>query len=176
MPTARKAEAIDELTERLKRAKTIVLTDYRGLPTPELNSLRKRLGEAGADYAVVKNTLLTIAAERAGVRGLEPVLEGPTAMAYSTEKDIEVARAIVDYIRISRSPLAIKGGVLGFEALSVERVQSLATLPPKEQLEAQLAGNIQGPLSGFVGLLNSALGELLRVLNEREKQLAPAGQ
>lgn len=174
MPTPRKAEAIGELTERLRTAKAIVLTDYRGLPTPELNALRVRLRDAGAEYAVVKNTLLVIAAKQAGVRGLEPVLEGPTAMAFSTEKDIEVAKAVADYIRVSRTPLAIKGGVLGSEALSAERVQSLATLPPKPELQARLAGNIQGPLSGLVGLLNSALSELLSVLNEREKQLTPA--
>ena len=126
--------------------------------------MRQRTGDS-ARQVVLVNVLPS---------GLEPVLQGPTAMAYSTEKDIEVARALLDYVRVSRSRLAVKGGILGLDALSAERVESLATLPPKADLQARLAGNIQGPLAGFVGLLNSALGDLVRVLAEREKQLGPA--
>ncbi len=174
MPTPKKGEAIAELTHRLRSSKAVVLTDYRGLPTSELNALRARLHEAGAEYQVVKNTLLQIAAERVGISGLEPVLQGPTAMAYSTEKDIELAKALLDYVRVSRSRLAVKGGILGQDSLSAERVESLATLPARPDLQARLAGNIQGPLAGVVGLLNSALGDLVRVLAEREKQLGPA--
>lgn len=174
MPTAKKGEAVANLTSRLRLSRAVVLTDYRGLPTPELNALRARLKEAGGEYHVVKNTLLEIAARRVGIRGLEPILEGPTAMAISHERDVELARAVVDYIRSARTPLTIKGGVLGGEALTTAKVEELAALPAKPDLQARLAGNIQGPLAGFVGLLNSALGELVTVLKEREKRLAPA--
>lgn len=176
MPTAKKAEAIVDLESLLRSSKTIVLTDYRGLPTAELNALRARLREVGAEYQVVKNTLLDIAAKRVGIEGLDAALTGPTAMALSAEKDVELARALVDYVRTSRTPLAIKGGVLEGRTLSTAKVEELATLPPRPELCARLAGNIQAPLSGLVGLLNSALGELLTVLQEREKQLAPAAQ
>ncbi len=174
MPTAKKAEAIASLVDQLKASRALVLTDYRGLPTPELNTLRARLKEAGAEYQVVKNTLLVRAARQVGVSGLEPMLEGPTAMAFSTGKDAEVARAVADYVRVSRTSLAIKGGLLGADVLSSQQVETLAALPPKPDLQARLAGNIQGPLSGFVGLLNSALSELMSVLEERGKQLGPA--
>ena len=175
MPTAKKSEAVVDLTSRLRLSRAVVLTDYRGLPTSELNALRARLKEAGGEYHVVKNTLLEIAAKRVGIKGLEPILEGPTAMAISHERDVELARAVVDYIRSTRTPLAIKGGVLCGEALTTAKVEELAALPTKPDLQARLAGSIQGPLAGFVGLLNSALGELVTVLQERQKQLAPAG-
>jgi large subunit ribosomal protein L10 len=174
MPTPKKGQAIDALAEQLRAAKVIVITDYRGMPTPELNVLRSRLKAAGAQYQIAKNTLLLKAAKNVGLEGLESVLEGPTAMAISNETDVEVAKALGDYIRGSRTVLSIKGGALGTQALSKAEVETLGTLPPKPALQAQLAGNIQGPLSGFVGLLNGALSELARVLDERAKQLEPA--
>ena len=171
MPTPKKAAAIEELEEQLRGLKALVLTDYRGLPTPELNQLRVRLREAGAEYRIVKNTLLTIAAQRLGIEGVEPLLEGPTAMAYSTTEDAKVAKALLDYIRVSRSQLKVKGGVLGTSVLEGAEVESLAALPPKADLQARLVGNIQGALGGFVGVLNAALSELVSVFDERAKQL-----
>jgi large subunit ribosomal protein L10 len=174
MPTPKKGQAIDALTKQLRAAKVIVFTDYRGMPTPELNVLRSRLKTAGAQYQIAKNTLILKAAKNIGLEGLDKVLEGPSAMAISNDTDVEVARALAEYIRGSRTILSIKGGALGTQALSKTEVETLATLPPKPALQAQLAGNIQGPLSGFVGLLNGALSELALVLDERAKQLAPA--
>ena len=171
MPTPKKAAAIEELEEQLRELKALVLTDYRGLPTPQLNQLRIRLHDAGAEYRIVKNTLLTIAAHRLGIEGIEPLLEGPTAMAYSTTEDAKVAKALLDFIRTSRSQLKVKGGILGTEVLEVAQVESLATLPSRADLQARLVGNIQGTLSGFVGVLNAALSELLSVFDERAKQL-----
>lgn len=175
MPTKKKGEAINALTEQLRAAKVVIVTDYRGMPTPELNTLRARLRTADAQFVVAKNTLLQIAAKNVGIKGLDKVLEGPTAIAISNEKDAEVAKALTDYVRTTpRTVLAVKGGALGTESLSKAQVEELGTLPPKPALQAQLAGNIQGPLSGFVGLLNGALSEICRVLDEREKQLAAA--
>jgi large subunit ribosomal protein L10 len=171
VPTPRKAAAIDELEAQLREVKAIVLTDYRGLPTPELNRLRVRLRESGAEYQVVKNTLLTIAAKRVGISGVDSLLEGPTAMAYSSTEDARVARALLDYIRTSRSILTVKGGILGTAVLQGEQVETLASLPPRADLQARLVGNIQGSLGGFVGVLNAALSELVSVFDERAKQL-----
>ena len=171
MPTPKKAVAIDDLEAQLRDIKAIVLTDYRGLPTPELNRLRVRLREAGAEYQVVKNTLLTIAAKRLGIQDVDSLLAGPTAMAYSSTEDAKVAKALLDYIRTSRSLLSVKGGILGTAVLQREQVETLASLPPRADLQAQLVGNIQGSLGGFVGVLNAALSELISVFDERGKQL-----
>ena len=171
MPTPKKAAAIEELEGQLRELKALVLTDYRGMPTPELNQLRIRLHEAGGEYRIVKNTLLTIAAKRLGIEGVEPLLEGPTAMAYSTTEDAKIAKALLDFIRMSRSQLKVKGGILGTVVLESTQVESLAALPSRADLQARLVGNIQGTLSGFVGVLNAALSELLSVFDERAKQL-----
>lgn len=176
MPTAKKAEAIEQLTEKLRGAKAVVITDYRGMPTPELNTLRTKLRAVNGEYFIAKNTLTVKAVQNIGITGADAMFEGPTAMAISTSKESELAKALLDYIRTSRTILKIRGGILGQQALTIEEVRTLATLPAKPRLQAVLAGNIQGPLSGFVGLLNSALGELVRVFDEREKQLAGSAE
>jgi large subunit ribosomal protein L10 len=172
VPTPKKAAAIEELEEQLREIKAVVLTDYRGIPTPELNQLRVRLREVGAEYKIVKNTLLTIAAERLGIEGVEPLLGGPTAMACSSTEDARLAKVLLDYIRTSRSQLVVKGGILGRTALERSQVETLATLPPRAELQARLVGNIQGSLGGFIGVLNAALSEIIRVFDERGKQLS----
>lgn len=171
MPTPKKAAAIEELEGQLREIKALVLTDFRGLPTPELNQLRLRLRDVGGEYKIVKNTLLTIAAKRLGIEGVESLLEGPTAMAYSSTEDAKLAKALLDYIRTSRSQLKVKGGILGTSMLEGAQVETLASLPPRADLQARLVGNIQGTLSGFVGVLNAGLSELLSVFDERAKQL-----
>lgn len=174
MPTEKKAEAIDQLTVQLRGAKTIILTDYRGLPTQELKNLRGKLKSAKGEYHIVKNTLVSIAAKRIGISGLDSILEGPTAMAISTETESELAKSLIDHIRISRSGMAVKGGVLGTMALDEAQVRTLATLPSKLELQAKLAGTIQGPMASLVGVFNGALSELVRVFDARVEQENPA--
>ena len=129
MPTEKKGQAISALTEQLKSAKVIIVTDYRGMPTPEVNTLRTRLKSADAQYLVAKNTLLQIAAKNVGINGLDSVLEGPTAIAISNEKDAEVAKVLSEFVRGSRTVLAIRGGALGKSVLTKEQVETLGTLP-----------------------------------------------
>jgi large subunit ribosomal protein L10 len=174
MSTPKKVEDVAELEKVLGEARAIVLADFRGLPTPELNQVRLRLREASGQVSIVKNTLLGIAAENIGIEGLDPLLKGPTAMAISTEKDSELAKALLTYIRTSRTVLTIKGGILGKQVLSTEQVETLSTLPPRGQLQATLAGSIQGPLAGFAGIVNSVLSGLLYTLEQRAEKMGEA--
>jgi len=171
MPTEKKAQLIGQLEDALKNHDVAILTNHRGLSTPDLNALRAKLRDIDATYVVAKNTLLNRAANERGIAGLSPMLEQQTALALVNGRGQELSKALADFIRLNRSPLTIKGGILGQQVISVEDVRSLATLPPKLALQGQLAGTIQSPLSSFVGLLNSALGELVRVLDAREAQL-----
>ncbi len=111
MPTTAKAHTIDELTEQLANAKLIVLTDYRGLRVSDLQDLRTNLRKSGAEIRVAKNTLTRIAAENAGITGLEPYLEGPLAMGLSDDDIVGFSKSLSDFVRTSRM-LAIRGGVL----------------------------------------------------------------
>ncbi|MBM3518353.1 MAG: 50S ribosomal protein L10 [Alphaproteobacteria bacterium] len=171
MPTPRKSAEIDEIERRLKDAEAVILADYRGLDVTQIGRLRSQLRPAKVELRVVKNTLTRIAANRAGITGLDSHLEGPTAIAFASDDIGAAARLLGDFARTSRI-LTIKGGLLGSRSLDAAQVGQLAGLEPKPVLQATLAGTIQGPLAGFVGLLNGALSTLAATLDARAAQLS----
>ena len=111
MPTQEKAQVIDDLAEQLSKAKLAILTDYRGLSVAGLQNLRATLRPLNADFRVAKNTLTRIAAEKAGIEGLLPMLDGPLALVLAYDDVVAPSKAIADFARTSRI-LTIKGGVL----------------------------------------------------------------
>jgi large subunit ribosomal protein L10 len=171
-----KEQVVAELVERLRTTQTLVVTDYRGLTMKEIDDLRTRLLEHGARYQVVKNTLTRRAAEAAGADTLLALLEGPTAIAFieSDGDPVAVAKALADAARTTRI-LAIRGGLLDGRPVSEEDVRSLATLPPRETLQAQLVGALQGPLAIIVGLFSAPMRDLVSVLDQRIEQLKAEG-
>ena len=174
MPTKKKAEEIVELTQQLQTSPLGVITDYRGLSVSELMALRRQLRQAGGRYVVAKNTLLGIAAEQAGIQGLEPLLTGPTAVAFSDQHMAEVAKALTDYAKSAKT-FAIKGGYLHGRPITAEQIEQIAKLPSREQLLAQVVGQMQAPIAGFVGVLGATLASVVRVLDARRQQLAEQG-
>src|SRR3954454_9691926 len=111
MPTPQKAKSIDELSDQLTRANLVIVTDYRGLKVTDLQTLRGNLRPSGAEIHIAKNTLTRIAAGNAGVVGLDPLLEGPSALVFSFEDAVQTAKAVSDFVRTSRI-LSVKGGVM----------------------------------------------------------------
>jgi large subunit ribosomal protein L10 len=170
MPTPQKAAAIDELTDKVRRAKLAVVTDYRGLTVRDLATLRRQLRPHQVEYAIAKNTLLRIAAQNADVSGADDLLSGPTAVAFCYEDIVQPAKALADFARTSRI-LTVRGAVLDGKVISADEVNQLATLPSAEELRAQLVGAIGGPLSQVVGVLNGLLQTLVGTLEAQvEKQ------
>jgi large subunit ribosomal protein L10 len=166
---------VEELTNRLKAAETLLVADYRGLTMPQIDALRSRLLESGARFTVAKNTLTRRAAEAAGADALLALLEGPTAIAF-IEADgdmVAAAKALADSARETRV-LAIRGGVMQGRALSAEEVESLATLPPVDVLRGQVIGAIIAPLSSLIGLVNAPLQNLYGLIDARIEQLGGA--
>ncbi len=170
MPTPAKAEWIDELTEKLKRSKASVLMQTQGMKVSEITDFRRKLGNARAELQVVKNTLLRIAAERANVKGLVPVLAGQTTIALGYEDEVGVAKAVSDYVKTQKL-IVIKGGILEQRLISPDQVDSLAKTPPRTQLQAQLVGSLQGPFASLVNLFSAPARDLVYVLQARIDQL-----
>ena len=173
MPTAAKAAAIEEIKGQLQHSKLAVLSDYRGLNVAEITDLRRRLREAGADFQVTKNTLLRIAADSVGIAGLDPVLTGPTAVAYGAGDEVALAKLLTEYSKAARS-FSIKGGLLEKKFLLAAQIEELATLPSREVLIGRVVGGMQAPISGLVGVLNGILSSLVYVLDARVEQLKSA--
>jgi large subunit ribosomal protein L10 len=171
-----KEQIVEELTDRLKAADTVLVADYRGLTMPQIDTLRSRLIDSGARFTVVKNTLTRRAAEAAGADALLTLLEGPTAIAF-LEADgdmLAAAKALADMARESRV-LAIRGGVMQGRVVSAEEVETLAALPPVEILRGQVLGAIVAPLTSLLGLVTAPLQNLYGLLDARIEQLGGEG-
>ena len=177
MPRARKeqkAEQVELLTEKLKKARVAVLTDYRGLTVSQMQELRSRFRTGDVEYRVVKNTLVRRAAEAAGVPALQSELEGPVAIAFGYEDLSLPAKLINEFVRTTRLKLDIKGGLVEGRVFSPDQVKQLADLPSRESLIAQLMGTLQSPVSQLVGIMQTPLQQLLGVLNAYKTKLEAA--
>jgi large subunit ribosomal protein L10 len=171
VPNAENTESVAELKERFAGVQTAVLTEYRGLTVRQLSDLRKQLKGASAEYKVVKNRLARIAIKDSVLDGLGKHLTGPIGVAYTRHDPVPVAKALQAFVR-NNPALTIKVGVVEGKVLEPAALKSLADLPSKEALRAQLVGALQGPMSKLVSLLTAVQGELVRVIEARSKQAA----
>ena len=175
MQKADKERLIEELTERLRAADTLLVADYRGLTNSQLAGLRVELLKHGAKLTVVKNTLTRRAAEAAGADALLALLEGPTAIAFveAEGNPVAVAKALSDAARDTKI-LVLRGGVLSGNPISGEEIESLAKLPPLDILQAQLVGVIVAPLTQLAAVLNAPVQNLVGLIDARITQLGGA--
>jgi large subunit ribosomal protein L10 len=170
MPTEQKVASVAELSDKLGRAQVTIVTDYRGLKVHEMQTLRGQLRPLGSELKVVKNTLTTIAARQQGLSALETALTGPSALVFVYDDVAGTTKVISDFVRTSRI-LTVRGGLIGNQFVTPEQVSSLATLPPKNQLQAEVLGALVGPVSGLVGLFNSVASSLVSILDQKAQQV-----
>jgi large subunit ribosomal protein L10 len=162
------------IEDRLAKASSMVLADYRGLNVAKATELRRRLRAAGVEYRVLKNTLLERAAASVGIQGLQPLLTGPTAVAWSGADPTAGPRELAAFGR-DNPELQIKGGVLGREVISPARVRDLAELPSREVLLARTAGALAAPMTAFASVLAAPLRGLAVALEALRQKRAEAG-
>jgi large subunit ribosomal protein L10 len=151
-----KTAVIHEIAEQIQNAEAIFAVDYRGISVAQAADLRARLREVDARFRVVKNSLSERAADQAGVETLKPMLIGPTALALVQGDAALAAKALNDAGR-QFNLLEFKGGLLNGSTLTAEDVRSIARLPSREVLHAQLVGTVAAPLTGLVRGLNALI-------------------
>ena len=165
----KKQAAVAGLKEQLSSAKGAVLTGYRGLTVAQDMKLRAKLREAGVNYHVVKNTMVRIAANEIGLEGLDPVLNGTTALAVSADDAVAPAKVIYEFIKENKlentEVLTIKAGLVEGKVINVEEVKALASLPSREVLIAKVLGSMQAPISGVVNVLQGTIRNAVYVLD-----------
>ncbi len=171
MPTQRKIESVEEMRKWMEECTIAISTDYTGLGVGAMTALRRALRENGVQYRIVKNTLALLAADAAGRTAMRDLIEGPTGIAYGYGDPSEPAKAIAEFVRSSRSPLKVRGGLMGDRSLSANEVSSLATLPSKDELVARLLGQMNAPITGLVYVLNGPVAGLARVLQRQVEKL-----
>ena len=169
MPTEAKRETVAELREELASARTMIVSEYRGLTVKELAEIRRSLRKQDVTYRVVKNRLMRIAATDAVGEALSPLLVGPTAIAFGND-EAGTAKAVIEATRPYSKVVRITGGVLGERAIDAASVTRLATLPTREVLLAKLAGGIQAPVATLAGLFAAPLRNLGYALTQVAEQ------
>ena len=141
-----KKKEVSELAEKMKEAKIILLTDYRGINVSDVTKLRAELRNSKSEYRVIKNNITRRALAEAGIEGLDNLLEGPTAVVMNNEDYLETAKAIYNYSK-DNDFYKIKGGVIDGKVMTVEEIITLAKLPSKETLLSMLAGALLANIS-----------------------------
>lgn len=166
---ATKDAIVAELEKEFESSSAIVLTEYRGLTVTQLKQLRRSLGES-ATYAVAKNTLAKIAANNAGVKGLDDQLAGPTAIAFVKGEVVDAAKALRDFAK-DNPLLVIKGGYFDGAVITAEEVDKLANLENRETLLGKLAGAFKASLFGAAYMFTAPASKAVRTVDAlREKQ------
>lgn len=171
MARADKATAVAELKSEFEGSAAAVLTEYRGLTVAQLKQLRIALGE-NAKFAVAKNTLTKIAANEAGVTGLDDLLAGPTAIAFVNGDVVEAAKGLRDFAK-ANPLLVIKGGVLDGKKLDASEITKLADLESREVLLAKLAGAIKAKQSAAAAMfaaLPTTMAQLAEALRAKREE------
>jgi large subunit ribosomal protein L10 len=171
MPTEAKRATDAELREELANARTMIVSEYRGLKVKEIAEIRRALRKQDVTYRIVKNRLMRIAADAAVGAALSPLLIGPTAIAFGND-EAGTAKAVLDATRPYNRVVKITGGVLGDRAIGADDVTRLAALPTRDVLLSKLAGGMQAPVATLAGLLAAPLRNLGYALQQVAEQKA----
>ena len=167
-----KVQNVDEIKEKINKAQSVVLVDYRGLNVAQLTELRSKYREAGVDYKVYKNTMMRFAFKHSGCEDFNEYLKGPSAVAFGFDDPVQAAKITAEFAK-ENEQLEIKAGIVDGKIIDVDGVKYLASLPPKEVLIAQVLGGIHAPIQGFANVLQGTIRSLATVLNAiAEKQEA----
>jgi large subunit ribosomal protein L10 len=172
MPTEAKQAAVAELREQLQANRTLIVSEYRGLTVRELQEIRRALRKQDVTYRVVKNRLMKIAAADTIGSVLDPMLNGPTAIAFGQDEGA-TAKAVIDTMRPYRT-VRITGALLGDRAIDANEVTRLAALPSRETLLSQIAGAFAAPMATTAGLFDAPLRDVVGLIAALETKQAAA--
>ena len=174
MQRAQKETFVEGLKERVSRAPVMYLTDFTGLNVKAMSQLRRSLKGSGAEYVVVKNRLAQrVFAETEGLPDISGSLEGPTGLVFGYEDAVTTAKILHDFAKEHEQKPVFKIGIMDQQVLEPEQIVKLASLPPREQLLAELAGVMQAPVAALAAALSAKLQEMAGLIDalrvEREK-------
>ncbi|HBT87351.1 MULTISPECIES: 50S ribosomal protein L10 [unclassified Desulfobacter] len=166
---SQKKELVENLAKDLGDAEISFLVDYKGLTVSQVTELRAKLREVGAQMAVVKNTLMRLAAKGTGSEVLIDLFKGPNAIILSKDDPVAPAKVISEFLKTNEK-VQLKGGALGGKFLSPEDVTQLAKMPSKEELLAKLVYTLNAVPTNFVNVLAGVPRSFLNVLNAVKDQ------
>lgn len=162
MERTEKRDFVASLAGVFAETSFVLVAQNKGLTVADVSDLRRRMRAAGATYKVAKNRLATLALAGTRFQGISPLLQGPTALAWSKDP-VAVAKTALEFAK-ANDKFVVLGGAIGNQTLDVAGVRALAELPSLETLRAQLVGLIQTPATRIAGILQAPGGQVARVL------------
>ncbi len=160
---------VEELSKIMKESASGVIVNYTGVTVEDDTALRKELRTAKVSYSVKKNSIISRAADAAGLSGMDEFLKGATAIAISAEDLVAPAKILSKFAK-DHDSFKIKAGFIEGKVVSEQEVKTLASLPPKEVLIAQVLSGFNAPIAGFANVLNANLRGLVVALNAIAEQ------
>lgn len=160
----KKEEILAELVDKFGRSKSVVFADYRGLDVASISELRSELRKGDAEMKVAKKTLIALAAKDKVGDLDEAGMEGPVVATFSYEDELSGIQILYKYSK-KNDNIKLLGGIVDGKVVGPDVIQQYAKLPSREELLAKFLGSMASPLSGFVGIGNSLVGGIVRVLN-----------
>lgn len=173
MDRSQKAESVAQLGTVFAEAGVVVVTRNLGLSVAQSTALRARMRDAGASYKVAKNRLARLALKDTDYTGLEDLLTGPTALAYSVDP-VAAAKVVIDFAK-TNDRLEIVGGAMGATVLDAEGIKALAAMPSLDELRATIVGLVNAPATKIAQLTTAPAAKLARVFAayaDKEKEAA----
>lgn len=169
MDRDKKKQIVEQLKENLDGVSTIFLCDFKGLTVEKDTQLRRSMRDQGANYSVVKNTLLKLAFVDSDFDQVDEHLAGNTALAYHRENAVDLAKLIRDFSKDNEA-FKFKAGVVEGKVIDANGLDALASLPPKEVLVSKLMFMMNYPVQGLVTSLSGVIRNLAVVLDQVKQQ------
>jgi len=169
MDRVTKEEQVNELKEKLAKTSSLVLADYRGIDVPTVTDLRNQFRKAQCEYKVYKNTLVKLAVKGTKMEGISKHLEGPTAIIFGWESPAAPAKVATKFAKESEK-FVVKGGYFEGQVLDVKGVESLASMPGKDELRAKLLATFMAPATDLVRTLSAGAQNFVYLLSAKERQ------
>lgn len=170
-----KQPIVQEISENVKDAQSVVVVDYRGLTVDQDTKLRKELREAGVTYKVYKNTMMNFAFKGTDFESLAPVLEGPSAIAISKDDATAPARIVAKFAE-NAPALEIKAGVVEGTFYDAEGMKAIAKIPSRNELLSRLLGSLQSPMANFARVINQIAEKTPAAATAEAPAQAPAAE
>ena len=169
MSNTKNINQVEQLTDKLSKAKAVYFTEYHGLNVGDITKLRSEFFKANVEYKVAKNTLIKLAAEQNMISGLDEVLVGSTAIAIAYDEPVAPAKVIKEFTKDNDLP-RVKGILFDGEFLPGEEFKKLADMPSKEELLSQLVAMLNSPLQKLVSTLIAPMQNAVGVLNNLKEK------
>ncbi len=163
MPTAEKAQTIEQTKDWYAKSKGVVFADYRGLSVKQVQQLRRDLRAKGGELHVIKNTLFQRAIGDDATALPEDMQGGPTAYAFLFENETECTKMLFHFATSSKK-LQVKGALFAGKVMSDKQTEAFSKLPPRDVLIAQVIGAIAAPISNLVGTIEALYADPIRVI------------